>query len=259
MITLLTDFGLEDYFVPAIKGVILTLQPTANIVDLTHHISAQDIRAAAFTIGTCYQTYPAGTIHLAVVDPGVGSARRAIIVEAGKHFFVGPDNGLFSFVFAREKKVRVFHASRQEYFRHPISPTFHGRDVFAPLAAWLEKGLAPENLGEQIDNYLIFNLPLPRHADDHLEGEIIHIDHFGNCITNLAAADLQLEQVTGSTRLRIGDREVRQFGSHFAQLPDAEEMLAYLGSAGFWEIALWQDSAAAKLQIDCGAIVRLRH
>lgn len=259
MITLLTDFGLEDYFVPAVKGVILTLQPTAKIVDLTHTISAQNIRAAAFTIGACFQTFPAGTIHLAVVDPGVGSARRAIIVEAGKHFFVGPDNGLFSFVYARETAVRVFHASRQEYVRHPISPTFHGRDVFAPLAAWLEKGLAPENLGEQIDDYVMFRFPVPRRADDYLVGEIIHIDHFGNCITNLTASDLQLEQVTSPTHLRIGEREVRQFGSHFAQLTDDNELLAYLGSAGFWEVALWQDSAAAKLQVDCGAVVRLKH
>lgn len=258
MITLLTDFGSQDYFVPAVKGVILALHPQATIVDLTHNISSQDIRAAAFTIGACYQTFPAGTIHLGVVDPGVGSSRRAIVVEARHQFFVGPDNGLFSFVYAREKKVRVFHASRQEYFRHPISPTFHGRDVFAPLAAWLQKGVVTEDLGKQIEDYERIVLPTPRLAGDHVEGEIIQVDQFGNCITNLTSSELPLREVTGSTHLRIAEREVRQFGTHFAQFLKANELLAYLGSAGFWEIALWQDSAAKKFQIGCGTVVRLR-
>ncbi len=257
MITLLTDFGAQDYFVPAVKGAILSLHPQANLVDLTHEIPAQDIRAAAFTLGACYQTFPAGTIHLAVVDPGVGSVRRAIIVAAGNQFFVGPDNGLFSFVYARETSVRVFHASREGYFRQPISPTFHGRDVFAPLAAWLAKGLAPEAFGAEIQDYVRFTLPAPQIVNDHILGEVIHVDRFGNCLTNLTANELQLEAVTATTRLRLGEHDVQQFGTHFAQSSNGEKLLAYLGSAGYWEIGLWQDSAANQLQVGRGAVVQL--
>jgi S-adenosyl-L-methionine hydrolase (adenosine-forming) len=257
MITLLTDFGARDYFVPAVKGVIFSLHPSANIVDLTHEIPAQDIRAGAFTLGASYQSFPAGTIHLAVVDPGVGSARRAIVVEAGKHFFVGPDNGLFSFILARETPVRVFHATQDHYFRQPVSPTFHGRDVFAPLAAWLEKGIAPEAFGAEIQDYVRFALPTPQNVSDHVLGEVIHVDHFGNCITNLTASELNLESVTATTHLRIDGREVRQFGTHFAQFTGGKTLLAYLGSAGFWEVGLWQDSAANQLQIGRGAVVQL--
>jgi S-adenosyl-L-methionine hydrolase (adenosine-forming) len=257
MITLLTDFGAQDYFVPAVKGVISSLHPQAKIIDLTHEIPTQDIRAAAFTLGACYQTFPAGTIHLAVVDPGVGSARRAIVIDAGNHFFVGPDNGLFSFVYAREKSVRVFHANREDYFRQPISPTFHGRDVFAPLAAWLEKGIAPEALGVKILDYVRFLLPAPQTVNDHVLGEVIHVDHFGNCITNLTVNELQVEAVMPTTRLRIREHDVHQFRTHFAQSSSHETLFAYLGSAGFWEVGLWQDSAAKCLQFERGAVVQL--
>lgn len=257
MITLLTDFGTNDYFVPAVKGVILSLQRHAQIVDLTHDIPAQDIWAAAFTLGTCYHYFPAGTIHVAVVDPGVGSARRALVVEAGNHVFVGPDNGIFSFVYAREKSVRVFHAAHESFFRAPVSPTFHGRDVFAPLAAWLSKGVAPEDCGEEISDYVRVHLPAPQSSNGIITGEIIHLDHFGNCITNLTAQELTLERVTVTTRLGIAGHEVRTFGTHFAPAQNGAELLAYLGSAGYWEIALWQDSAAVKLKLVRGAAVQL--
>src|SRR6185295_3733914 len=128
LITLLTDFGEADYFVPAVKGVILSINPAARVIDLTHEIPAQDIEAAAFTLGACYHYFPSHTIHLAVVDPGVGSARRPIVVAASEQCFIGPDNGLFSYVYAREQAVHVFHAMCEEYFRHPVSATFHGRD-----------------------------------------------------------------------------------------------------------------------------------
>src|SRR5262249_37163093 len=150
MITLLTDFGLSDYFVPAVKGVILTIGPGTEIIDITHDVPAQDVQSAAFTLGACYHNFPAGTIHVAVVDPGVGSSRRAIVVEAADstgYFFVGPDNGVFSYVYARESKVRVFHITDDRYFRHPVSPTFHGRDVFAPVAARIACGARPEEIG----------------------------------------------------------------------------------------------------------------
>lgn len=257
MITLLTDFGTKDYFVPAVKGVLLSLAPQARLVDLTHDIPAQDIAVAAFTLGACYQNFPVGTIHLAVVDPEVGSARRAIVVAAGNYYFVGPDNGIFSFVYAREKNLRVFHVTHSAYWRPFVSPTFHGRDVFAPVAAWLSKGLAPADLGAEISDYVRLAWAPPQASEGGLLGEVIHIDHFGNCLTNLTTNELAAEQITATTRLTIAGQEVRHFATHFAQAPEKTDLLAYVGSAGYWEIALWQASAAQQLQVVRGMSVTL--
>jgi S-adenosylmethionine hydrolase len=246
MITLLTDFGLSDYFVPAVKGVILTISPDIRIVDITHETPAQDIHSAAFILGACYHNFPAGTVHLAVVDPGVGSSRREIVVEAGGYCFVGPDNGIFSFVYARETDVRVFRITNDQYFRRPVSPTFHGRDLFAPVAARIARGVRPEEIGEEIEDYVRFEIPRPRLIDSRgvIEGRLIHIDRFGNCVTNFTETDLRLDAITSSTKLYFGGREVKQFGSHFAEATERDDLFAYVGSAGFWEIALWRDSAA---------------
>jgi S-adenosylmethionine hydrolase len=263
LITLLTDFGPADYFVPAVKGVILSLNPAARVVDLTHEIPAQDIEAGAFTLGACYRNFPPGAIHLAVVDPGVGSARRAIIAAAAEQFFVGPDNGLFSYIYAREREARVFHATRAEFFRHPVSATFHGRDVFAPLAAWLSRGLSPEALGAEVRDYVRFDLPPPAvdAASGRIRGAIIHIDRFGNCITDLTARELPLERLGSAVRLLCGGHEITRLVTHFAQGRSAGELFAYPGSAGYWEIGLWRGSAAERLQarrgmeimLDCGS------
>jgi hypothetical protein len=192
-----------------------------------------------------------------VVDPGVGSSRREIVAEAagsGGHFFVGPDNGIFSFVYARETSVRVFHITNDQYFRHPVSPTFHGRDVFAPVAAYIARGVRPEEIGEQIEDYVRFEIPRPRliEAQGALDGRVIHIDRFGNCVTNFTEADLRLDAITSSTKFYFGGREIRQFGSHFAEAADRDDLFAYLGSAGFWEIALWRRSAAKFINARCG-------
>lgn len=266
MITLLTDFGTADYFIPAVKGVILSINPATRIIDLTHEIPAQDIAAGAFTLGACYQYFPDGTIHVAVVDPGVGSARRAIIVRAGKRLFVGPDNGLFSYVYKLESQVAVFQIERAEYFRRPVSPTFHGRDVFAPVAAWLSRGVQPEAFGREIDDYVrsASNLErgpdfsqssVPEQTEVCFTARIIHIDRFGNCITSLT--ERELPNPAFAARLLIAGKEITQFGSHFAQATRKDELFAYLGSAGFWEIALWCDSAAARFGIQRGTEVIL--
>jgi hypothetical protein len=256
MITLLTDFGASDYFVPAVKGVILTINPGTQIVDITHEAPAQDVHFAAFTLGACYHNFPPGTIHVAVVDPGVGSDRRPIIVEAASaagYLFVGPDNGIFSFVYAREPGARVFHITRDEYFRHPVSPTFHGRDVFAPVAAHLARGVKPEAMGEEIHDYVKLEIPRPVLIEEGaVEGRVIHIDHFGNCVTNLTEAELEPDKIAPATRIYFGGREVRQFGAYFAEAADRDDLFAYLGSAGFWEIALWRHSAAECINARCG-------
>lgn len=257
MITLLTDFGTADYFIPAVKGVILSINPKAQIIDLTHEIPPQDISGGAFTLGACYHNFPAGTVHVAVVDPGVGSARRAIVVAAGRQLFVGPDNGIFSYVYAREAQAAVFQIEREEYFRAPVSTTFHGRDLFAPVAAWLSLGLKPEAFGGQIADYIKFDLPRPLFAASggRVSGSVIHIDRFGNCITNLTANELPVG--SSAVRLRLSRYEVNQIGSHFAQAAGKGELIAYLGSAGYWEIGLWCDSAAKHLGVQRGAEVIL--
>ncbi len=245
LITLLTDFGEADYFVPAVKGVILSINPAARVIDLTHEIPAQDIAAAAFTLGACSHHFPARTIHLAVVDPGVGSARRPIVVAAGEHYFVGPDNGLFSYIYAREQAGRVFHATREECFRHPVSATFHGRDVFAPLAAHLSLGLEPQAIGAEVSDYVRFDLPRPSaSATGQIRGQIIHIDRFGNCITNLTTRELDVPQAPPSPRLICGGEEITRFVTHFAETQQPNELFAYPGSAGYWEIGVWRGSAA---------------
>lgn len=267
MITLLTDFGSADYFVPAVKGVILSINPQTQVIDLTHQIPAQDVAAGAFTLGACYYNFPPGTIHLAVVDPGVGSSRRAIVIQAGEHLFVGPDNGLFSYVYAREWQVRVFQIEREEFFHQPVSATFHGRDVFAPIAAHLSNGLLPEEVGREIADYVRLEIPKPATSEDgqRITGSVIHIDRFGNCITNLTERELspdranqsQISNLKSEIRMLLAGRQINQFASHFEQAAKQDELFAYLGSAGFWEIALWCDSAAEKLVVERGAEVIL--
>src|SRR6266571_4197890 len=154
IITLLTDFGSQDYFVGAMKGAILSINRGALIVDITHEIPPQDIQAAAFNLVCCYKDFPAGTIHVAVVDPGVGSNRRPILIECVEQFLVGPDNGIFSWMCEREGNYRAFHLTNETFFRHPISATFHGRDIFAPVAAAVSKGVAVKEFGPQIDNLI---------------------------------------------------------------------------------------------------------
>lgn len=263
MITLLTDFGTADYFVPAIKGVILSINPQARIIDLTHQIPAQDIASAAFTLEGCYRNFPAGTIHLAVVDPGVGSSRRAIVAEAGDYLFVGPDNGLFSYAYARQEHVRVFQIEREDLFRQPVSATFHGRDVFAPIAAHLSLGLQAENVGRRIDDYVRFDISRPAVSEDgkRIFGLIIHIDRFGNCITNLTERELSLSQFAARypqlPKILFAGQQVNQFGSHFDAATDKASLFVYPGSSGFWEIALWCDSAAERFAVKRGAEVIL--
>ena len=256
VITLLTDFGTADYFVGAMKGVILTINRSASIVDITHEIPPQDIESGAFTLLTCYRDFPAGTIHVAVVDPGVGSSRRAIVVRAGSQYFVGPDNGLFSYVYDREGSFEVFHVTASDYFRPSPSATFHGRDVFAPVAAALSKGIDPQALGPRITDAV--RLPsLSPTADNggNLHGRIIHIDHFGNCITNFTRPDLPDSQ---SVKLLVNSTSIETFRQFFTdEHGSADEIFAIWGSAGFLEIAVNRASAAALLRVKRGDAVVL--
>jgi S-adenosylmethionine hydrolase len=243
IITLLTDFGLQDYFIGAMKGAILSINPAANIVDITHEISPQDIRAGAFNLLATYRDFPAGTIHVGVVDPGVGSARRGIVISCADQFFVGPDNGLFSWICEREGSFRARELSNEKFFRHPVSTTFHGRDIFAPVAAALSKGVAEEGFGPVIDDLSrLESLATRRSGGGLIEGTIIHTDRFGNCITNLTREDFG-----PGARLLINNREISAFRTFFAEGEvERDELFCLFGSADFLEIAA-QDSSAAKL------------
>ena len=234
VITLLTDFGTADYFVGAVKGAILSVNPAAVIADITHEIPAQDISAGAFALLAAYKTFPAGTTHVAVVDPGVGSSRRPVIVNANEQYFVGPDNGLFTYIYDREPSHRIFHITSERYFRPEPSSTFHGRDIFAPVAAALSQGVAPEEFGPEInDEVRLPSLETPL--------RIIHIDRFGNCITNITRDGLKSGEA-----LVINGRTITEFRNFYGE-GSATEPFAIWGSAGFLEISVAGGSAAKTL------------
>lgn len=247
VITLLTDFGHRDYFVGAMKGVILSSNPAANIVDISHEVPPQNIEAAAFNLLCCYQTFPEGTVHVAVVDPGVGSDRKPILVECAAQFFVGPDNGIFSWICDREKKWRAFELINGKFFRPSVSRTFHGRDIFASVAAALSKGSAPEELGPPVTEIVqLSSLEPMAVGGDRIEGRVIHIDHFGNCVTNLTS-----ENCPRPSKLIINEVEIVSFREFFAEGAEGE-VFGVIGSAGFIEIAATNASAASILKIEQG-------
>jgi len=231
VISLLTDFGTADYFVGAVKGAILSVNPQVVIVDITHEIPGQDIEAGAFMLLAAYKTFPAGTVHVAVVDPGVGSTRRPIIVAANEQLFVGPDNGIFSYIYERESSHRIFHVTEQKYFRTDPSSTFHGRDIFAPVAAALSTGVAPEAFGPEVsDEVRLTSLESPL--------RIIHIDRFGNCVTNIRRKTFE------ETSLSINGMTISALRKFYDEADPSGEVFAIWGSAGFLEISVNGGSAA---------------
>ena len=249
-ITLLTDFGSADYFVGSMKGVILSVNPQATVVDVTHDVGPQDIEAAAFILLAGYHAFPAGTIHVAVVDPGVGSGRRPILLQAGNHYFVGPDNGIFSYVCDQESDFHFFSITNEKYFRQPVSATFHGRDIFAPVAAVLSLGVEPRELGNMINDPVRLESVRPSiMKNGKLNGRVIHIDRFGNCITNITRHDF-----TEPGLLQVAGKSIKSFRRFFADR-GRDKLFGVWGSAGFLEIAANNASAAKILGIKRGARV----
>jgi S-adenosyl-L-methionine hydrolase (adenosine-forming) len=238
------------------KGVILSINSSARIVDITHEIPPQDIQGGAFALLAAYRSFPAGTVHVAVVDPGVGSSRKAIITNAADQFFVGPDNGIFSYICDRETGCRVFHIINEQYFNHPVSATFHGRDVFAPVAAALSAGVKPERIATRIeDNVRLEPLaPKPLKAGE-MKARIIHIDHFGNCVTNLTQRELTPQMIESGARLDVNGRSITSFRRFFAEQKGKQKLFAVWGSAGFLEISARNQSAAEILKARRGQTV----
>ena len=253
IVTLLTDFGAADYFAGAMKGAVLSADPRAQVVDVTHEVPAFDVEAGAFTLLAAFDAFPGGTVHVAVVDPGVGSPRRPLAVEALGHFFVGPDNGLFTHVCARAGSYRVFHLTNTEFFRRHVSTTFHGRDVFAPVAGALSLGVRPEALGPEVKDEVRLPHASPRRLPGGgLEAGIIHVDRFGNCVTNLRPEDLP-ERAT----LTVNGREIRTFRRFYAEGDDPTPF-AIWGSAGLLELAVNRGSAADALGARRGQTITVR-
>jgi S-adenosylmethionine hydrolase len=246
IVTLTTDFGLNDHFVGALKGVILNIAPEAKIVDICHTVQAFDILDGALALAQSYSYFPPRTVHLVVVDPGVGSARRPIIATSEMHNFVAPDNGVLSLMYAREQRLSVRHITAEHYFLQPVSNTFHGRDIFAPVAAYLAKGVDQEKFGEEVTDYVRFNAPKPKAVDGTtMRGVVLRVDRFGNLITNFTPQDAPalFQANVPPFKLVVGKREVTSLRTNYAEGAPGE-VFAIVGSMGFIEIAANRGSAA---------------
>jgi S-adenosylmethionine hydrolase len=261
IITLTTDFGERDPYVGMMKGVILSINPRARIVDITHGISAGSIQEGSTIIKEAYRYFPPGTIHVGVVDPGVGGKRRPIAVVAEGHFFVGPDNGLFWPIIEAHPRTEVIHLTEKGYWMDTISSTFHGRDIFAPVATYLSRGIDPYLLGEKVDNPITLNHPFVRSEHNLLVGEVIRVDHFGNLITNITGEELSEFCASEGPIVTIGGLALKGIRTTYGDV-DEGEPLALIGSSNVLEIAVNRSSAIAELGDDCGVgakvIVRFR-
>lgn len=237
-VTLLTDFGRGDSYAAQMKGVILRINPEAVIMDITHDIPPGDIRGGAFVLMTGHSAFPPGTVHVAVVDPGVGSRRKAVIVVTHEGFFVGPDNGVLSWALRGQRVLRMISLANREYFLPAPSATFHGRDIFAPVAAHLTMGVDPDECGQRIGSIIRLRYPHPRCAKGRIAGEVIHCDGFGNLITNIESGLL-----TGPRwMIAVGKRRIGGVLRTYADVP-AGRPLAHIGSSGFLEISVNRGSA----------------
>lgn len=255
VVTLTTDYGTNDHLVGTVKGVILKINPDATIVDITHNVVPFDVLDGALAIASAYKYFPPKTVHLVIVDPGVGTERRPLLVSGEQQFFVGPDNGVFSLIYEREERITVRHVTAQHYFLNPVSKTFHGRDVFAPVAAWLTKAWQSQSFGEEISEYARFSLPKPKVADGLVKGLVLRVDAFGNLMTNLTPADLPEQTLkNGAIKLQVANKDVTRLVETFAQ-GEAGVPVAFLGSSGFIEIAVNKGSAAKQLGVGRGVAV----
>lgn len=262
IITILTDFGMADSWVSVMKGVMCGLNPEAKFIDIAHSIPQGDIKKAAFQLFTAYKYFPKKTIHLVVVDPGVGGDRKPIIVETNDYYFVGPDNGVFSWIYGQDKfkvyKINVSHLPRFHTERGLplISDTFHGRDIFAPVAAKLSLGIKPKELGDSLHQWVSFKLPEPVIIGDKpkvegLTGEVIDVDRFGNLITNISRAGFESLVAQKSFEIRLKDRIINKISTSYQST--THEPIAIFGSSNFLEISLPAGNCAHLLNLSRGS------
>jgi S-adenosyl-L-methionine hydrolase (adenosine-forming) len=246
IITLTTDFGTNDHFVGAMKGVILDIVPEAAIVDISHAVQPYDVLDGALAISQAYSYFPTGTVHVVVVDPGVGTTRRPIIATSDGYHFVAPDNGVLSMVYAREERIHVRHITSEHYFRQPVSQTFHGRDVFAPVGAYLAKQVDSHKFGEEIEDFVKFAAPRPKPiGENRVRAVVLKVDRFGNLITNVTPQDIPalFTAKPAAFKITVGSKEITEIHSTFAEGAPGE-VFGVLGSMGYLEIAANRASAA---------------
>ncbi len=276
VVTLTTDFGMADGYVAAMKGVILRIAPEAHLIDISHEIEPHRVRVAAFVLYAAYSYFPDHTIHIVVVDPGVGGDRRAIAFGTPAGSFVGPDNGVFTYIMAREEIQQLVELREPGYRLDPLSGTFHGRDLFAPAAAHLATGTPLGDLGPSVDDPVTLALPLLEVGPASLKGEVMHVDRFGNAITSIGrlawrGAELVLDPAFGrggpsggaafSAQGAVTDAagwEITGICRTYAEA-DRDQVLALVGSGGYLEIAMREGSAARELRLSAGAPVVVRY
>lgn len=259
LVTLLTDFGETDYFVPSMKGVMLGINPQVRLVDLTHRIPPHGIEQAAFFLKSCYQYYPDGTVHVVVVDPDVGSDRRALLVSTARYFFVAPDNGVLSYIFKEEASVEVRAIENKQYRLDSAGATFDGRDLFAPSAAWLTKGQMPGSYGRLIHDHVTLPDNPPKMHQQVLQGHIMYIDHFGNAITDITSTEMEtFRSVTKQecAGLTIGDITIKGLKTYYGEgATGLPEIL--INSNGHLEIFIKQGCAKDRCELHVGQNVEL--
>ena len=255
LITLTTDFGSKDYFVGSLKGVMLSINSDANIVDISHEIASHDIWGATYLLANVYKHFPPYTIHFVVIDPGVGSQRRPIIAVTDKHYFIAPDNGILSFIYDDPGFSRVIHITAEHYFLPVLGSTFHARDIFAPCAAWLSKGVEVDKFGDIITDYVKFNIPAGRvESDSVLAGEVVYIDKFGNSITNITFEDIRsFVEKTGrnSYSISVKDQRFGGLAPYYASVGKGEAGVVVNGN-GNLEIFVNQGDARKALGLRRG-------
>ncbi len=260
IVTLTTDFGTADYYVGAMKGVVLGVCPEAEVLDLCHDVIPYDILDAAFTIAQSYHYYPLRTIHVVVVDPGVGTQRRPLLVTGDQHLFIAPDNGVLSFIYPQQEKLSVYHITGTHYFHQPVSNTFHARDVFAAVAGWLAKGVEPRQFGDLIEDYVKLTIPKPQATGDNAwKGMVLKVDRFGNAITNIAAEDCPalFVEPTPPFKMTAAEKEIDKLATSYSEGAQ-NEVFALLGSSGYLEIASNRGGAAKILGLKRGQEVSLQ-
>lgn len=257
LITFTTDFGLNEHYVGTMKGVILSINPSAQIVDICNSVQSFDVLDGALTIAQAYRYFPSDTVHLVIVDPGVGTGRRPLLVTTERHIFVAPDNGVLSLVYDHEERVSVRGITAEHYFLQPVSSTFHGRDIFAAVVGWLSKGVEVSKFGDEIADYVRFAAPKPKAINDKLlKGVILKVDKFGNLITNITPHDLPLLFAPDPPRFKvlIGKSEITKMKGAYAEGTPGE-VFCILNSMGYLEIASHRGAAASIVSAGKGSDV----
>lgn len=255
IITLTTDFGHKDYFVGSLKGVILGINQHADVVSISHNVRSYDVRDGAYIIRSAYRYFPRFSIHIGIVDPGVGSPRRPILVVSNNYYFIGPDNGIFSYIYKEDPPIKVIEIKSEHYFLKSGGATFHGRDIFAPVAAWLSKGVEFLNFGEEIADFKTFPIPeVNRPDNDSIKGAIVYIDKFGNLISNITRTDIDqliINKGNKNLEIKIKDQIITGLKDFYGQ-GESDKPGAIINSSGYLEVFSYMSSANEILGVSIG-------